>query len=248
MGKMDDIVPAPTSVIVVNTAVIQAAVDCNQLTPVVREYQGARTNEHQEAHPGQHGTHLSPRFIVQRDWSRFGQAHGIVAHAAAVFVGLDPAASRYYLESSVPEAFGRNVVNVILVDFRALDTLGEVSEQRLAEDEGPFLKEEVRLIHSLADRLGHWLLFRKLKSMGRKWRELGDDEDASPGRSWRVLVELLKETAEAVSNQLHLDSLFQMVAERARELIQAATAAGVSHQVAPRPTSARTCRASRSGS
>ncbi len=28
---------------------------------------------------------------------------------------------------SVPEAFGRNVVNVILVDFRALDTLGEVA-------------------------------------------------------------------------------------------------------------------------
>ncbi|MEM6422000.1 MAG: hydrogen gas-evolving membrane-bound hydrogenase subunit E, partial [Pseudomonadota bacterium] len=27
---------------------------------------------------------------------------------------------------SVPEAFGRNVVNVILVDFRALDTFGEI--------------------------------------------------------------------------------------------------------------------------
>jgi len=27
---------------------------------------------------------------------------------------------------SVPEAYGRNVVNVILVDFRALDTLGEI--------------------------------------------------------------------------------------------------------------------------
>jgi multicomponent Na+:H+ antiporter subunit A len=32
----------------------------------------------------------------------------------------------YYLERSVPEAYGRNVVNVILVDFRALDTLGEI--------------------------------------------------------------------------------------------------------------------------
>jgi multicomponent Na+:H+ antiporter subunit A len=27
----------------------------------------------------------------------------------------------------VPEAHGRNVVNVILVDFRALDTLGEIA-------------------------------------------------------------------------------------------------------------------------
>jgi len=28
---------------------------------------------------------------------------------------------------SVPEAHGRNVVNVVLVDFRALDTLGEIA-------------------------------------------------------------------------------------------------------------------------
>jgi multicomponent Na+:H+ antiporter subunit A len=34
--------------------------------------------------------------------------------------------SQFYIEKSVPEAFGRNIVNVILVDFRALDTLGEV--------------------------------------------------------------------------------------------------------------------------
>ncbi|MDY6764445.1 MAG: hydrogen gas-evolving membrane-bound hydrogenase subunit E, partial [Halobacteria archaeon] len=31
------------------------------------------------------------------------------------------------LEESVPEGGGHNVVNVILVDFRGLDTLGEIS-------------------------------------------------------------------------------------------------------------------------
>jgi multicomponent Na+:H+ antiporter subunit A len=44
--------------------------------------------------------------------------------ASTVDLPLD--ASRYYLEASLPEAKGRNVVNVILVDFRALDTLGEI--------------------------------------------------------------------------------------------------------------------------
>jgi multicomponent Na+:H+ antiporter subunit A len=34
---------------------------------------------------------------------------------------------QYYAVNAYPEAFGRNVVNVILVDFRALDTLGEVT-------------------------------------------------------------------------------------------------------------------------
>ena len=35
--------------------------------------------------------------------------------------------SAYYLENSVPVALGHNVVNVILTDFRALDTLGEIT-------------------------------------------------------------------------------------------------------------------------
>ncbi|WP_423185393.1 putative monovalent cation/H+ antiporter subunit A [Alishewanella sp. d11] len=34
--------------------------------------------------------------------------------------------SHYFIANSVPEGFGRNIVNVILVDFRALDTLGEI--------------------------------------------------------------------------------------------------------------------------
>jgi multicomponent Na+:H+ antiporter subunit A len=38
---------------------------------------------------------------------------------------IDPSLSAYFSERSVPDANGRNIVNVILVDFRALDTLGE---------------------------------------------------------------------------------------------------------------------------
>ncbi|MEX2963663.1 hydrogen gas-evolving membrane-bound hydrogenase subunit E [Microbulbifer sp. TYP-18] len=34
--------------------------------------------------------------------------------------------SEYFIAKAVPEAMGRNIVNVILVDFRALDTFGEV--------------------------------------------------------------------------------------------------------------------------
>ncbi len=35
--------------------------------------------------------------------------------------------STYFVENSEPLARGRNVVNVILTDFRALDTLGEIT-------------------------------------------------------------------------------------------------------------------------
>ncbi len=40
--------------------------------------------------------------------------------------------SAYYIENSVPLAHGRNIVNVILVDFRALDTMGEITVLSLA--------------------------------------------------------------------------------------------------------------------
>ncbi|MCU0726610.1 MAG: DUF4040 domain-containing protein [Planctomycetes bacterium] len=45
---------------------------------------------------------------------------------AATTVSLDPEAARFFAAASYTEAQGRNVVNVVLVDFRALDTMGEI--------------------------------------------------------------------------------------------------------------------------
>ncbi len=45
---------------------------------------------------------------------------------------LDDRLTRFFEQASWPEAHGRNIVNVILVDFRALDTLGEALVVALA--------------------------------------------------------------------------------------------------------------------
>lgn len=45
---------------------------------------------------------------------------------------FDARLSEWFANASVPEAHGRNLVNVILVDFRALDTLGEITVLGLA--------------------------------------------------------------------------------------------------------------------
>jgi multicomponent Na+:H+ antiporter subunit A len=45
---------------------------------------------------------------------------------------LDSELRNIYAELSYPEGKGRNVVNVILVDFRQLDTLGEISVLAIA--------------------------------------------------------------------------------------------------------------------
>ena len=40
---------------------------------------------------------------------------------------LDPYLTAYFEARSYPEAHGHNIVNVILVDFRGFDTMGEIS-------------------------------------------------------------------------------------------------------------------------
>ncbi len=50
----------------------------------------------------------------------------------AVNINLNRPISDFFLQNSYTRAFGENVVNVILVDFRALDTLGEVTVLTIA--------------------------------------------------------------------------------------------------------------------
>lgn len=51
---------------------------------------------------------------------------------SARFINIFEPISSYYAETSYIKAHGRNIVNVILVDFRALDTLGEITVLTLA--------------------------------------------------------------------------------------------------------------------
>ena len=55
-----------------------------------------------------------------------GLVVGVLTYVAAA-TQQDTFITDFFEAASVPEAFGRNIVNVILVDFRALDTLGEVA-------------------------------------------------------------------------------------------------------------------------
>ena len=55
-----------------------------------------------------------------------GVGLAILAYTVMLHLVAD-SASRFFLEQALPGGGGRNVVNVILVDFRALDTLGEIT-------------------------------------------------------------------------------------------------------------------------
>ena len=70
----------------------------------------------------------SSRFEVIRDGS-VAMLMGLLMTLltlAAIDVQFFETISGFFVESSYPLAKGHNIVNVILVDFRALDTLGEI--------------------------------------------------------------------------------------------------------------------------
>jgi multicomponent Na+:H+ antiporter subunit A len=78
--------------------------------------------------------HLPDSRIVSGRVARWRDAALAIAVGAVmtalVLVGTPenyPPISAYFTENSVPRGHGRNVVNVILVDFRGLDTLGEIT-------------------------------------------------------------------------------------------------------------------------
>lgn len=62
----------------------------------------------------------------------FGVVMALVVLAEQAGKASNHDVSRFYGENSLLQAHGRNVVNVILVDFRALDTLGEITVLAIA--------------------------------------------------------------------------------------------------------------------
>jgi pyruvate,water dikinase len=73
-------------------------------------------------------------------------------------------------------------------------------------DEGPFLKEERRLINTIAERIGSYILHNKLKTVFKEWNESKEGiATGSPKDEWRIALDLLRETDK---------NLYQLIARK----------------------------------
>jgi multicomponent Na+:H+ antiporter subunit A len=72
---------------------------------------------------------LTSRHTRARDAIIALLAGGLITTLVLLAVGiqLHPSIAGYFAAKALPLAHGRNIVNLILVDFRALDTLGEIT-------------------------------------------------------------------------------------------------------------------------
>jgi pyruvate,water dikinase len=69
------------------------------------------------------------------------------------------------------------------------------TEEKPAFDEGPFLKEERKLIDTIAERIGNFILHNRLNKLFSEWENSSRPESESGNeKEWRVAIRLLKET------------------------------------------------------
>jgi pyruvate, water dikinase len=74
-------------------------------------------------------------------------------------------------------------------------------EARPLEALGPFLLEEERLLRSIADRLGHYLLYKRVRQLWQRMDTAGRDlEDAEKG--WQVVMRMLKGTDPQLARRI----------------------------------------------
>ncbi|MCB2211691.1 nucleotidyltransferase domain-containing protein [bacterium] len=75
-------------------------------------------------------------------------------------------------------------------------TLGHVevfyTRELPKEDNGPFLKEEAKLLETIADRVGHFILHKHLRKVIQGWDTAR--KDLKRQGEWRVIVNLLRRT------------------------------------------------------
>jgi hypothetical protein len=66
--------------------------------------------------------------------------------------------------------------------------------ERPPEDNGPFLKEEDRLIKTIAERIGHSILFHRMHDIRTKWEDASRELEAEKEDKWRGPIDLLLKT------------------------------------------------------
>jgi len=88
---------------------------------------------------------------------------------------------------------------VQFADIKVQDNkVGRLSVYYTAEmphaDDGPFLKEETKLLGTIVERLGHYLLYSRMKQAYQDYRSARQDVAAHKAEEWRVALNFLRQT------------------------------------------------------
>ena len=86
------------------------------------------------------------------------------------------------------------------------ETVGSIeviyTRQMPKSDEGPFLKEERKLIDTIAQRLGHYLMQQRLRGTLRNWELAMENIETKDRRQWWVIIEFLRKTDQHLLSRI----------------------------------------------
>ncbi len=115
-------------------------------------------------------------------------------------------------------------VGRVTVSYRELPPSGPDS---------PFLKEEERLIHSIADRLGHFIMHQRMKSLVQEYQTAAQEFARTRRGEWQVVLDMLRQTDRnlylSISHKM-LNHLCWAGIEEAEALLASATPDQASEQ------------------
>lgn len=99
-----------------------------------------------------------------------------------------------YQTSDFEETKWKLESNIIVQD----KNVGSVSVYYLEEvpqsDIGPFLKEEKKLLDTIADRLGHFILHQKLKNVFNELKSVRETVQGNTKGEWRIVLDMIRKT------------------------------------------------------
>jgi predicted nucleotidyltransferase len=101
-----------------------------------------------------------------------------------------------------PEAFQETPWKLQAEIMQQDSAVGTISVHYTREmppaDVGPFLKEEEKLIHTIADRLSHFLTYKKMNYVLQEWQASGQGRPESPRGDWEAVLDLISQTDNAL--------------------------------------------------
>lgn len=84
-------------------------------------------------------------------------------------------------------------------------------------DIGPFLKEEAKLIATIADRIGHFIQYLMLRQVKKEWEEAKANLSESRKEEWRVVVDLLQKTDQNLYRRISRKMFVRLCSSAIRE-------------------------------
>jgi len=115
----------------------------------------------------------------------------------------------------------------IKVQERVIGTISVYYTQELpTADHGPFLKEELHLLDTIADRLGHFILHNRIKHVYQEWTSTRDKRTDQQRGEWQVVLDLLEQTDKNLFTRLShkmLNHLCWSGVEEAEELLKSSS-------------------------